>query len=159
MKKEFKEGNITITVDYDKCKGSGECVTACPVEIEDEIILLYKDAGWWKDTYDKAGIPHLIAGSFAFAVAVDKKTGKSIGMGRVLSDGVSDAYIQDLVVLTSYRGQNLGKKIAQILIDFCISKGIQWIGLVAEPGSSLFYTTLGFKPMKNHIPMLYTMEK
>ena len=33
MKKEFKEGNITITVDYDKCQGSGECVTACPVEI------------------------------------------------------------------------------------------------------------------------------
>jgi NAD-dependent dihydropyrimidine dehydrogenase PreA subunit len=33
MKKEFKEENITITVDYDKCKGSGECVTACPVEI------------------------------------------------------------------------------------------------------------------------------
>ncbi|MBP1662379.1 MAG: ferredoxin, partial [Thermoplasmatales archaeon] len=33
MKKEFKEGTITITVDYDKCKGSGECVTACPVEI------------------------------------------------------------------------------------------------------------------------------
>ncbi|MFA5102533.1 MAG: 4Fe-4S dicluster domain-containing protein [Candidatus Thermoplasmatota archaeon] len=33
MKKEFKEGTITITVDYDKCQGSGECVTACPVEI------------------------------------------------------------------------------------------------------------------------------
>src|SRR5512136_1059137 len=61
---------------------------------EDEIVLLYKDAGWWKDTYDKAGISQLIAGSFAFAVAVDQKTGKSIGMGRVLSDGVSDAYIQ-----------------------------------------------------------------
>jgi ribosomal protein S18 acetylase RimI-like enzyme len=126
---------------------------------EDEIVLLYKDAGWWKDTYDKAGIPQLIAGSFAFAVAIDQKTGKSIGMGRVLSDGVSDAYIQDLVVLALYRGQNLGKKIAQILIDFCISKGIQWIGLIAEPGSSAFYTTLGFKPMENHIPMLYTMEK
>ena len=33
MKKEFKEGDILITVDYDKCTGSGECVTACPVEI------------------------------------------------------------------------------------------------------------------------------
>ena len=33
MKKEFKEGNIKITVDYDKCSGIGECVTACPVEI------------------------------------------------------------------------------------------------------------------------------
>jgi ribosomal protein S18 acetylase RimI-like enzyme len=126
---------------------------------EDEIVLLYKDAGWWKETYDKAGIPQLIAGSFAFAVAVNQKTGKSIGMGRVLSDGVSDAYIQDLIVLASYRGQNIGKKIAQILIDFCISKGIQWIGLIAEPGSNNFYTTLGFKPMENHIPMLYIMEK
>ena len=126
---------------------------------EDEIVLLYKDAGWWKDTYEKAGISQLIAGSFAFAVAVDQKTGKSIGMGRILSDGISDAYIQDLVVLAPYRGQNLGKKIAQILINFCISKGIQWIGLIAEPGSNNFYTTLGFKPMENHIPMLYTMEK
>ena len=126
---------------------------------EDEIVLLYKEGGWWKDTYDKAGVSQLIEGSFAFAVAVDQKTGKSIGMGRVLSDGVSDAYIQDLVVLTPYRGQNLGKKIVQTLINFCISRGIQWIGLIAEPGSSHFYTTLGFKSMEHHIPMLYTMEK
>ena len=33
MKKEFASGNIKITIDYDKCTGSGECVTACPVEI------------------------------------------------------------------------------------------------------------------------------
>ena len=33
MKKEFKEGNIVITVDYDKCTGIGECVNACPVQI------------------------------------------------------------------------------------------------------------------------------
>ena len=33
MIKEFKEGNITIKVDYSKCTGLGECVTACPVEI------------------------------------------------------------------------------------------------------------------------------
>jgi len=126
---------------------------------EDEIVALYKAAGWWKDSYDKAGIPQLIVGSFAFAVAVDKKNEKAIGMGRVLSDGVSDAYIQDVVVLASYRCQNLGKKIVQTLIDFCVSKGIQWIGLIAEPGSSQFYTTLGFTAMDQYIPMLYTMEK
>jgi len=33
MKKEFEEGDIKITIDYDKCTGVGECVTACPVEI------------------------------------------------------------------------------------------------------------------------------
>jgi NAD-dependent dihydropyrimidine dehydrogenase PreA subunit len=33
MKKEFEEGDIKITIDYDKCTGVGECVTSCPVEI------------------------------------------------------------------------------------------------------------------------------
>jgi ribosomal protein S18 acetylase RimI-like enzyme len=126
---------------------------------EDQIVQLYKEGGWWKDSYDKAGIPALIKGSYAFVVAVDQKTKKSVGMGRVISDGVSDAYIQDVVVLTSYRGQNLGKKIVQTLVDYCVSKGISWIGLIAEPGSSQFYTSLGFKPMEDHIPMLYTLEK
>ena len=33
MKKEFEEGDIKIRIDYDKCTGAGECVTACPVDI------------------------------------------------------------------------------------------------------------------------------
>lgn len=31
--KEFTGGNITIKIDYKRCKGSGECVKACPVNI------------------------------------------------------------------------------------------------------------------------------
>ncbi len=131
-------------------------VTSWPA---DDIVQLYKAGGWWKETYDKTGIPPLIAGSLAFAVAIDQKTGKSVGMGRAISDGVSDAYIQDVVVLHSYRGQSIGKKIIQKLIDCCLSKGIVWIGLIAEPGSSDFYTSLGFTTMEQHIPMLYKTEK
>lgn len=33
MKKNFEEEGMKITVDYNKCTGLGECVTACPVEI------------------------------------------------------------------------------------------------------------------------------
>jgi aralkylamine N-acetyltransferase len=127
-------------------------VTSWP---EDDIIQLYKAGGWWKDTYSKEGIPQLIAGSFAFAVAIDQNTTQTIGMGRVLSDGVSDAYIQDLIVLPQYRGKHVGKQVVHTLVDHCLSKGIQWIGLIAEPGSSEFYTPLGFTPMQNYIPMLY----
>jgi ribosomal protein S18 acetylase RimI-like enzyme len=125
----------------------------------DDIVVLYKAAGWWKETYDKTGIPALITGSFAFAVAIEPITKKTIGMGRVLSDGVSDAYIQDLVVLPEYRGKHIGKKIVQTLLEYCFSKGIEWIGLIAEPGSSAFYTTLGFETMKQYIPMLYSKRK
>ena len=69
---------------------------------KDEIVQLYRVGGWWKDEYDPDSLPGLIRGSFAFAVAIDRKTGHAIGMGRVISDGVFDGYIQDLVVLPAY---------------------------------------------------------
>ena len=122
---------------------------------DDEIVNLYKAGGWWKDNYDPSGLKHLIEGSFAFTVAIDKKSKKAIGMGRLLSDGISDAYIQDLVVLPEYRDKGIGREIAKTLIDHCTKKGINWIGLIAEPDQDGFYTTLGFKQMKKYVPMKY----
>src|SRR5208337_2316847 len=68
-----------------------------------EIAELYRAGGWWKEEWDPKGIHPLIAGSLVFAVAVDVKTSRAIGMGRLISDGVSDGYIQDLVVHPQYR--------------------------------------------------------
>jgi GNAT superfamily N-acetyltransferase len=125
---------------------------------KDEIIKLYKAGGWWKDSYNPAGIDSLIKGSFVFAVVLDSSTKKAIGMGRIISDGISDAYIQDMVILPEYRGKGIGKKLVNFLLDYCLSKGIIWIGLIAEPDQDGFYTTLGFKPMKSYVPMKYQTE-
>jgi NAD-dependent dihydropyrimidine dehydrogenase PreA subunit len=32
-KKLFEAEDISISIDYDKCTGVGECVTVCPVDI------------------------------------------------------------------------------------------------------------------------------
>jgi GNAT superfamily N-acetyltransferase len=122
---------------------------------EDEIVKLYKAGGWWKDHYNKSEIKHLITGSFAFAVIIEKNTGKTIGMGRILSDGVSDAYIQDLVILPKYRRKGIGAELVKSLVDYCKAKGIIWIGLIAEPNQDGFYSTIGFKHMKKYVPMKY----
>ena len=121
----------------------------------DEIVYLYKSGGWWKDTYNPAEIPRLIRGSFAFATAADITSGHAIGMGRVISDGVSDAYIQDLVILPAYRGRGIGTQVAALLLEHCKKRGISWIGLIAEPDSEEFYIPLGFERMPSHIPMIY----
>jgi len=121
----------------------------------DDIVNLYKAGGWWKDCYDKSGIPLLIKGSFAFAVTVDKKTNKTIGMARVLSDGVSDAYIQDVVVLPEYRKIGIGKKLISSLVDFCKKRGVTWVALISEPGQENFYKKLGFNEMKKYTPMKF----
>ena len=125
---------------------------------QNEIVKLYKSAGWWKDHYDPSAIKDLINGSFAFAIAIDKNSNESIGMGRLISDGVSDAYIQDLVVLPKYREKGIGKQIAETLIDICKKSKITWLGLIAEPNQEKFYKNLGFKIMKKYTPMLYDEE-
>ena len=123
-----------------------------------QIVALYRAGGWWKDQFDPAGIPALISGSFLFAVAVDGKTKTAVGMGRVISDGVSDGYIQDLVVLPEYRRSGIGKRIVTTLLDECRKRGLGWIGLVSQPGCEEFYSELGFKKMEGYSPLLFEGE-
>jgi ribosomal protein S18 acetylase RimI-like enzyme len=125
---------------------------------EVEIANLYRAGGWWKDEYDPKELPRLIQGSFLFAVAVNLQTGHAIGMGRVISDGVSDGYIQDLVVLPEYRKTGIGTRIVSLLVKKCIESGISWIGLIAEPDTEKFYLPFGFHPMEGHIPLIFRSD-
>jgi len=125
----------------------------------DEIIRLFESGGWWNESNDCSLINDIISGSFAFFVAVDTSTGKAVGMARVLSDGTSDAYIQDMVVLDEYRGRGIGKLLVEKIIGFCDLRGIEWLGLIAEPGYYSFYEQVGFSKMKQYVPMLFLKEK
>ena len=49
---------------------------------------LYRAGGWWNEIWDPTGLGALIAGSFAFAVAIDSATGRAVGMGRYLRRGL-----------------------------------------------------------------------
>lgn len=119
-----------------------------------ELIDLYKEGGWWKDIpSEKSNLPILIKSSFCFMVATTHN-GKIIGMGRVISDGVSDGYIQDVIVSKQFRGKGIGKQLVIKLRDYCLSKGLTWIALIAEPETEDFYVKLGFHEMKGYKPMI-----
>jgi aralkylamine N-acetyltransferase len=123
-----------------------------------QIVELYQAQGWWLacDEGRRELIPSLIAGSQCFVVATD---GRSIlGMGRALSDGVSDAYIQDLTVRRDCRNRGIGKMILRTLLDRLHTDGIVWIGLIAEPGSKNLYRRVGFREMSEATPMLLNEE-
>ena len=129
-----------------------EAVTAAPI---DEVVELYKSAGWWQESPEsRAVIPSMIRGSFCFMVARSLE-GRIVGMARVISDGFSDAYIQDVVVLPEFRGRGVGKELVRRLTQHCVSRKILWIGLVAEPGTQEIYENLGFRSLTVYRPMLY----
>ena len=117
---------------------------------------LYRAGGWWKEEWDPEGLAPMIAGSMAFAVGTDQETGTTVAMGRVLSDGVSDAYIQDVIVLPGYRKLGIGRRLVEVLVSACESRGIAWIGLIAEPGTENFYVPAGFTRMEGYVPMIYS---
>lgn len=122
---------------------------------------LYQDAGWWEENDETADgwawIDTLVRQSFCFVGAFSGS--ELIGMGRVVSDGVSDAYIQDVVVLKKFRGRGIGAAIIQKIIGFLKTSRIGWIGLIAEPGTQQFYQRLGFVPMEGYKPMLLKRKK
>ena len=123
-----------------------------------QIIELSRAGGWWKEDMDPAIIPEIIGGSYLFAVAIEVETGRSVGTGRVISDGIADAYIQDLVVLPRWRHRGIGRRIVARLLDECKARGITWIGLIAQPGTDGFYRSLGFTSLKGHKAMLFGEE-
>ena len=76
-----------------------------------------------------------------------------IGMGRAISDGACDAYIQDVAVLYEFRGKGIGVLIMDELVKYLKSKNINWISLVSEPEAVSFYEKCGFLQMTGYIPL------
>jgi len=119
----------------------------------ESLISLYKEAGWWQDGDTPALIKSIVEKSYCFACAY--ADGQLAGMGRAISDGVSDAYIQDLAVLEKYRGHGIGRRLAGALLSHLKKNGITWIALISEPGTSEFYERSGFSVMNGYVPMKF----
>ena len=118
-----------------------------------QITQIYRQEGWWHLNTDDPGLVRgIVAGSHCFLLSV--RADLVVGMGRAISDGVSDAYIQDVAVLETYKGRGIGSQIVAHLTERLLADGLNWIGLIAERGGHGFYKRLGFATMPNATPML-----
>jgi spermidine synthase len=121
----------------------------------EQIHKMYEANGWIEagDGDISLLIKMIVSRTYCFAIARDN--GTVIGMGRGISDSVSDAYIQDVTVLPEYRKQGIGGRIVRFLVDTMQADGIHWIGLISVPGQQDFYRGLGFKEMEGFTPFKY----
>jgi spermidine synthase len=125
--------------------------TADPVTLRG-IITLYRAHGWWDPADTPALLKRIIKGSHCFVIA--ERGGAVIGMARAISDGASDAYIQDVAVQPSQRGGGIGRALVRRLLGRLRRDKVRWTGLIAQDNSSPFYAGLGFKPLAKALPML-----
>jgi GNAT superfamily N-acetyltransferase len=84
-------------------------------------------------------------------------SGRLIGAGRALADGIDCAYLADIAVHPDYQGRGLGKEIVVRLRD--LAKNHRKIILYAAPGKDEFYLRLGFKRMRTAMAIFENQEE
>ena len=124
-------------------------MTAFPPEFLRAARALYLENGWIDGSAPESFPGDAFAGSFLVAAAFTSR-GELAGVGRCLSDGVSDAFIQDVMTARPFRRRGVGKLVATTLVAELKKRGVDWIGLVGVPGTEKFYAECGLRPAPGH---------
>ncbi|WP_400241467.1 GNAT family N-acetyltransferase [Niallia sp. JL1B1071] len=77
---------------------------------------------------------------------------KLIAFGRMISDGVYQSLICDVMVHPDEQGNGLGKKVIEKLVFKCKESGIQSVQLFSAKGKHPFYKKLGFEEREQDAP-------
>jgi ribosomal protein S18 acetylase RimI-like enzyme len=75
-------------------------------------------------------------------VAIARDGSRVVGMARMLSDGVGNAFVIDVWTLSTYRRRGIGARMMQLLCDAVPG---QHVGLQTDDAQE-FYRSLGFRP-------------
>ena len=70
-----------------------------------------------------------------------------IGYIDSISNGVTDAYIQDLMVHPKYQGKGIGTELMNRMIDYMKEKHIYMVSVIFEEKLKGFYERFGFYTM------------
>jgi GNAT superfamily N-acetyltransferase len=76
------------------------------------------------------------------------RDGEQVGYLRVVSDGITFAWLSDVFVAEDHRGQGLAKAMVQFAVDNPGHEGMKrW--LLATNDAHALYAELGFEPLPN----------
>lgn len=106
-----------------------------------EFKALYDQTGWADLPLSK--FESALAGSWIVCTARERD-GELIGMGRLISDGALHAFVTEMLVTDRARGNGVGARILQTLINAAKARGVSDIQLFAAQDRTGFYERNGF---------------
>ena len=117
------------------------------VKLED-VLHLYQAVGWTNYTDQSEMLEQALSHSLAIYVALDGDT--VVGLIRLVGDGFSSVFVQDLIVLPSYQRQGIGSLLMkEALKDY---KDAYQVQLVTEETERTlgFYRSMGFETLSTY---------
>ncbi|GAA1738910.1 GNAT family N-acetyltransferase [Rothia terrae] len=119
----------------------------------EKLLSLYDAVGWTAYTQRPENLAPMVANSWYVCAALDGT--QLVGMVRVVSDGLTIAYIQDLLVLPSHQRQGIASELMRRLLVVIENAKIRQTYLTTDAFSANqhvidFYTSLGFIPIGDY---------
>jgi len=113
----------------------------------DDVLHLYQAVGWTNYTNQPQMLAQALSHSLATYLARDGE--EVVGLVRLIGDGFSSVFVQDLIVLPTYQRQGIGSTLMkQALADY---KDAYQIQLATEESEKTlgFYRSLGFETLSS----------
>nr|WP_239478610.1 GNAT family N-acetyltransferase [Rothia sp. ZJ1223] len=109
---------------------------------------MYDSVGWSAYTQTPENLVPMVCNSWYVCAAFDAD--QLVGLVRVVSDGLTIAYIQDLLVLPTHQRQGIATHLMRRVLDTIHAAKIRQTYLTTDATTDNqhtidFYTTLGFK--------------
>jgi ribosomal protein S18 acetylase RimI-like enzyme len=123
-----------------------EVVLGASVDLT-QVLDLYDSVGWTAYTRDPERLARALAGSSTVVTATEN--GELIGIARVVSDGASIAYLQDVLVRPSAQRAGLGRRL--VLTALAPYADVRQKVLLTddEPAQKGFYESLGYRETRD----------
>ena len=112
-----------------------------------DVLHLYQAVGWTNYTNQPQMLAQALSHSLATYLARDGE--EVVGLVRLIGDGFSSVFVQDLIVLPSYQRQGIGSALMkQALADY---KDAYQVQLATEETEKTlgFYRSLGFETLSS----------
>ncbi|EDT16411.1 GNAT family N-acetyltransferase [Clostridium perfringens] len=108
----------------------------------EDILYLYNDVGWSSYTKDIDSLIKSIKNLLKVISVWDKDL--LVGLIRVVGDGHSIIYIQDILILQKYQNRGIGKRLIEIILDKYKNVRQKVLLTDKEEKNILFYKKVGF---------------
>ncbi|EGT0014820.1 TPA: GNAT family N-acetyltransferase [Clostridium perfringens] len=108
----------------------------------EDISYLYNDVGWSSYTKDIDSLIKSIKNSLKVISVWDNDL--LVGLIRVVGDGHSIIYIQDILILQKYQNRGIGKRLIEIILDKYKNVRQKVLLTDKEEKNILFYKKVGF---------------
>ena len=117
------------------------------VKLED-VLHLYQAVGWTNYTNQPQMLEQALPHSLVVYLAFDGE--KIVGLIRLVGDGFSSVFVQDLIVLPSYQRQGIGSSLMkEALKDYKDAYQVQLVTEETEKNVG-FYRSMGFEILSTY---------